>query len=92
MTEPVRSREEGAAAMYESYCVHSGDQTSPDWGRLTVAQRETWRRVYDIAVTQIIVRCAQIARTPVSGEQDDLTMAAKDRIAVAILALGGVTP
>lgn len=32
-------------------------------------------------------RCAQIAATPVSGEQDDITMAAKDRIAAAIRAL-----
>lgn len=28
--------------------------------------------------------CAQIAETPVSGEQDDITMEAKDRIADAI--------
>lgn len=28
--------------------------------------------------------CAQIAETPVSGEQDDITMEAKDRIAAAI--------
>lgn len=28
--------------------------------------------------------CARIAQTPVSGEQDDITMAAKDRIAAAI--------
>ena len=29
-------------------------------------------------------RCARIAETPVSVEQDDITMAAKDRIAAAI--------
>jgi hypothetical protein len=44
------SRERGAEAIYESYCVESGDLTSFDWGRLTVAQREIWRRVYDVAV------------------------------------------
>ena len=29
-------------------------------------------------------RCAKIAETPVAGEQDDITMAAKDRVAAAI--------
>ena len=28
--------------------------------------------------------CAQIAQSPVAGEQDDITMAAKDRVAAAI--------
>jgi hypothetical protein len=28
--------------------------------------------------------CARIAETPISGEQDDITMAAKDRVAKAI--------
>lgn len=30
--------------------------------------------------------CAKIAETPVYGEQDDMTMAAKDRVAAAIRA------
>ena len=30
--------------------------------------------------------CAQIAETPISGEQDDITMEAKDRVAKAIRA------
>jgi hypothetical protein len=30
--------------------------------------------------------CAEIAETPVSGEQDDITMQAKDRVAAAIRA------
>lgn len=32
--------------------------------------------------------CAVIAETPVSGEQDDITMQAKDRVAAAIRARG----
>ena len=34
--------------------------------------------------------CAVIAETPVSGEQDDITMEAKDRVAAAIRARGQV--
>lgn len=32
--------------------------------------------------------CAKVAETPIYGEQDDITMAAKDRIAAAIRARG----
>ena len=32
--------------------------------------------------------CAVIAETPISGEQDDITMQAKDRVAIAIRARG----
>jgi len=32
--------------------------------------------------------CAVIAETPISGEQDDITMQAKDRVAAAIRARG----
>jgi hypothetical protein len=32
--------------------------------------------------------CAVIAETPISGEQDDVTMQAKDRVAAAIRARG----
>jgi hypothetical protein len=32
--------------------------------------------------------CALIAETPIYGEQDDITMAAKDRVAAAIIARG----
>jgi hypothetical protein len=38
-----------AAVCYEAHCNLTGDQTSPDWGRLTAAQREAWRRVVEIA-------------------------------------------
>jgi hypothetical protein len=34
--------------------------------------------------------CAVIAETPVSGEQDDITMEAKDRVAAAIRARSNV--
>ena len=36
------------------------------------------------AVLQERERCARIAETPVAGEQDDITMGAKDRVASAI--------
>jgi hypothetical protein len=32
--------------------------------------------------------CAVIAETPIGGEQDDITMQAKDRVAAAIRARG----
>ena len=32
--------------------------------------------------------CAKVAETPIYGEQDDITMAAKDRIAATIRARG----
>jgi hypothetical protein len=32
--------------------------------------------------------CAVVAETPISGEQDDITMQAKDRVAAAIRARG----
>jgi hypothetical protein len=32
--------------------------------------------------------CAVIAETPIAGEQDDITMEAKDRVAAAIRARG----
>jgi hypothetical protein len=32
--------------------------------------------------------CARIVETPISGEQDDITMQAKDRVAAAIRARG----
>ena len=34
-----------AEACYVAYLSGTGDFTSPDWGRLTVAQRECWRNV-----------------------------------------------
>jgi len=40
------------------------------------------------AVEAVREACAVIAETPVSGEQDDITMQAKDRVAAAIRARG----
>jgi hypothetical protein len=41
-------------------------------------------RVWQVAVKFEREACARIAETPISGEQDDITMAAKDRVAKAI--------
>lgn len=41
--------ERTAEACYETYCNVTGDQTSPDWSRLTPAEREWWRRVVETA-------------------------------------------
>ncbi len=46
-------------------------------------------RAYGLARAQAAIlvereRCAEVAQNPVSGEQDDITMAAKDRIVAAI--------
>lgn len=38
-----------ARACYEQYVVLSGDIASFDWPRLTVAEREIWRRVVETA-------------------------------------------
>lgn len=47
---PNRSTEElRAEECYEAFCVMSGDQVGPDWGRLSIAQREMWRRIVRIA-------------------------------------------
>jgi hypothetical protein len=48
--------------------------------RLPTGLRRIAHEVEDV----VLERCARIAETPVSGEQDDITMAAKDRIAAAI--------
>jgi len=45
-------------------------------------------RFFHLAVTHEREECAKIAETPFSGEQDDITMQAKDRVAAAIRARG----
>ena len=45
-----------------------------------------WLRRIKGAVEAEREACAQIAETPISGEQDDITMEAKDRVAKAIRA------
>lgn len=49
-----------------------------------------WNRRAQVreAVAQEREACALIAQTPAAGEQDDITMSAKDRIAAAIRARG----
>jgi len=42
--------------------------------------------VWNASATAEREACAVIAETPVSGEQDDITMEAKDRVAAAIRA------
>ena len=47
---------------------------------------QLWLKRIDEAVKAEREACAQIAETPISGEQDDITMEAKDRVAKAIRA------
>lgn len=56
--------------------------------------REGWseaqvRAIVAEAVRVALEQAARVAETPVSGEQDDITMQAKDRAAAAIRALKG---
>ena len=45
-------------------------------------------RLADLVAAAEREACAKVAETPVAGEQDDITMEAKDRIATAIRARG----
>lgn len=45
MTDATPTLEATARACYETFLDGTGDFTSRDWDRLTVAERETWRRV-----------------------------------------------
>jgi hypothetical protein len=65
--------------------------------KVTLAQartteREAFRKIQFESILQAIKiereACAVIAETPISGEQDDITMQAKDRVAAAIRARG----
>ena len=47
-----------------------------------------WREQAMKAAAHEREECAVIAETPISGEQDDITMEAKDRVAKAIRARG----
>jgi hypothetical protein len=56
-------------------------------------RNRTWTQEHWTEYEQAIVQaereaCAVIAETPISGEQDDITMQAKDRVAEAIRARG----
>jgi hypothetical protein len=48
----------------------------------------SWQEGHEAGVTHEREACAVIAETPISGEQDDITMQAKDRVADAIRARG----
>jgi hypothetical protein len=45
-----------------------------------------------VAVDDALEAAAKIAATPITGEQDDITMEAKDRVAAAIRAMKQQTP
>jgi hypothetical protein len=55
-------------------------------------EREAFRKIQFESILQAIKiereACAVITETPISGEQDDITMQAKDRVAAAIRARG----
>lgn len=55
-------------------------------------EREAFRKIQFESILQAIKiereACAVIAETPIIGEQDDITMQAKDRVATAIRARG----
>ena len=62
-----------------------------DWrgpGAYTERQLVRIRRIVEEVRRRETEACAVIAETPVSGEQDDITMQAKDRAAAAIRARG----
>jgi hypothetical protein len=55
-------------------------------------EREAFAKIQFESILQAInierEACAKIVETPISGEQDDITMQAKDRVAAAIRARG----
>ena len=59
---------------------------------IRVDERERLAKIQFESILQAIKiereACAVIAETPISGEQDDITMQAKDRVATAIRARG----
>ena len=66
----------------------------PDWtfrddlGNLVPSEIRTSMRAYGAACARAALdEAARVAQTPVAGEQDDITMAAKDRVAAAIRAM-----
>jgi hypothetical protein len=61
-----------------------------DWQHADVAEIKAKRYEYFASLVAAAEReaCAVIAETPISGEQDDITMEAKDRAAAAIRARG----
>lgn len=61
---------------------------NPDcWGIFTISHDDVERFAAFVMLYER-EECAKVAETPIYGEQDDITMAAKDRVAAAIRARG----
>ena len=71
-----------------AYEAGAKDHPNPDqWGILTISHDDIERLAAFVMLYER-EECAKVAETPIYGEQDDITMAAKDRIAAAIRARG----
>ena len=70
------------------YATGHGDTVEDLLQELEWQIAENWTRGMVNGVEAEREACAEIAETPVSGEQDDITMQAKDRVAAAIRARG----
>ncbi len=83
--EPIRIR-----IMQEAYdCADRGETEAYNSIKVMYSDIQPLiEALVDQAVKKEREACALIAETPVSGEQDDITMQAKDRIADAIRARG----
>jgi hypothetical protein len=57
-------------------------------GVLSGYESELFQRFAKLVAAHEREACAVIAETPIAGEQDDITMQAKDRVAAAIRARG----
>jgi hypothetical protein len=71
-----------------SFATGHGDTTEDLLEELDWQITESWSKVVMASVEAEREACALIAETPVFGEQDDITMQAKDRVAAAIRARG----
>jgi hypothetical protein len=63
-------------------------EAGDDWDSTLSTDKEFLKRFADLVRADEREACAVIAETPISGEQDDITMQAKDRVAAAIRARG----
>ena len=82
--------------MTQDEIIKMAHQTSKEWLKEFPTPEETAhqvpKRFLEIFAKLVSEKereaCAVIAETPISGEQDDITMEAKDRVAKAIRARG----
>ena len=74
------NREEIIKMARESGISKPWDQEPVKW--------ETLERFANLVAAAEREACAVIAKTPIAGEQDDITMEAKDRVAASIRARG----